>query len=170
MDKIDPTLMSYLKGPYGAASLPSLNDVNKMQLALPGYGKWNDRNRKSQSEYIGDILIKAARTVLETMAQRVIPPWLQAISTTFNYNRTSSLEWACTVCHHSMAIFTVSFKLWFFWTPGLAAFCIFFEDQRTAFVTSSMSVVTRRPGPLPCLNSLESELWPDNALNLNRHN
>ena len=39
MDKIDPTLMSYLKGPYGAASLPSLNDVNKMQLALPGYGK-----------------------------------------------------------------------------------------------------------------------------------
>lgn len=38
MDKIDPTLMSYLKGPYGAASLPSLNDVNKMQLALPGYG------------------------------------------------------------------------------------------------------------------------------------
>ena len=39
MDKIDPTLMSYLKGPYGAASLPSLNDVNKMQLALPGYGE-----------------------------------------------------------------------------------------------------------------------------------
>ena len=42
MDKIDPTLMSYLKGPYGAASLPSLNDVNKMQLALPGYGKYEN--------------------------------------------------------------------------------------------------------------------------------
>ena len=44
--------MSYLKGPYGAASLPSLNDVNKMQLALPGYGEsekyhkytWNSGN------------------------------------------------------------------------------------------------------------------------------
>ena len=46
MDKIDPTLMSYLKGPYGAASLPSLNDVNKMQLALPGYGK------QSKSQHI----------------------------------------------------------------------------------------------------------------------
>ena len=44
MDKIDPTLMSYLKGPYGAASLPSLNDVNKMQLALPGYGESKNIN------------------------------------------------------------------------------------------------------------------------------
>ena len=114
MDKIDPTLMSYLKGPYGAASLPSLNDVNKMQLALPGYGKYeNDFESKSKItviEYIGDILIKAARTVLETMAQRAIPPWQLATSTTFSYNRTSCLEWACTDCHRFTAIFTVSFN------------------------------------------------------------
>lgn len=39
MDKLDPTLMSYLKGPYGAAGLPSISDVSLMQKALPGYGK-----------------------------------------------------------------------------------------------------------------------------------
>ena len=39
MDKLDPTLMSYLKGPYGAAGLPSITDVSLMQKALPGYGK-----------------------------------------------------------------------------------------------------------------------------------
>jgi len=38
MDKLDPTLMSYLKGPYGAAGLPSITDVSLMQKALPGYG------------------------------------------------------------------------------------------------------------------------------------
>lgn len=38
MDKLDPTLMSYLKGPYGAAGLPSISDVSLMQKALPGYG------------------------------------------------------------------------------------------------------------------------------------
>jgi hypothetical protein len=30
--------MSYLKGPYGAAGLPSITDVSLMQKALPGYG------------------------------------------------------------------------------------------------------------------------------------
>ena len=39
MDKIDPTLMSYLKGPYGTSGLPSITDVSLMQKALPGYGK-----------------------------------------------------------------------------------------------------------------------------------
>ncbi|CBY36737.1 unnamed protein product [Oikopleura dioica] len=38
MDKIDPTLMSYLKGPYGTSGLPSITDVSLMQKALPGYG------------------------------------------------------------------------------------------------------------------------------------
>ena len=40
MDKIDPTLMSYLKGPYGTSGLPSITDVSLMQKALPGYGKF----------------------------------------------------------------------------------------------------------------------------------
>lgn len=42
MDKLDPTLMSYLKGPYGAAGLPSISDVSLMQKALPGYGNYGD--------------------------------------------------------------------------------------------------------------------------------
>ena len=40
MVKIDPTLMSYLKGPYGTGGLPSITDVSLMQKALPGYGKF----------------------------------------------------------------------------------------------------------------------------------
>lgn len=42
MDKIDPTLMSYLKGPYGTSGLPSITDVSLMQKALPGYGKFTE--------------------------------------------------------------------------------------------------------------------------------
>ena len=117
MDKIDPTLMSYLKGPYGAASLPSLNDVNKMQLALPGYGQYRKyAENPLKSKYIlgavaNKFKIKVEQIRLETTEQLLTLQWQPVISTIFNYNRINSQEWECMDCHHFMETFMVSFDL-----------------------------------------------------------
>ena len=114
MDKIDPTLMSYLKGPYGAASLPSLNDVNKMQLALPGYGQYRKcAEILLKIKYIfgtvaNKFKIKVEQIRLETTEQLLTLQWQPVISTIFNYNRTNSQEWECMDCRHFMEIFMVS--------------------------------------------------------------
>ena len=117
MDKIDPTLMSYLKGPYGAASLPSLNDVNKMQLALPGYGQYRKcAENPLKSKYIlgtvaNKFKIKVEQIRLETTEQLLTLQWQPVISTIFNYNRINSQGWECMDCHHFMEIFMVSLYL-----------------------------------------------------------
>ena len=117
MDKIDPTLMSYLKGPYGAASLPSLNDVNKMQLALPGYGQYRKcAENLLESKYIlgtvaNKFKIKVEQIRLETTEQLLTLQWQPVISTIFNYNRINYQGWECMDCHHFMEIFMVSVYL-----------------------------------------------------------
>ena len=66
-------------------------------------------------------MIKVAQIVLAITVLQAIHQWQQAILTIFNSNRTSYPAWACMVCHHFMAIFTVSDRY---------DFCIFFDPGR----------------------------------------